>query len=468
MIRRESRQFYLFPRKGIFSVQFVDPSTKKCLTAKSTGKTSRDEALMVVYDWMRNGIPPRQSKKAATGASRPVSEAFSAAEIIDRLKMTVLTPQDIAKIEKILKTKEDTNNANNSGSETLVNYLRRFWNYEKSPYVGEKLSHKLSITRRYVDTSLKRVNLYWAPYFGEKTLAEISRQELKNFSDHIGKNNPNLAAGTLRGIRRIGVIALRWAYANNIIPLDPTTRLPTYSSKFKKRGVLSPGEAARLFELNWDDDQSFLINLVGMVTGLRVSEILALQPENIGEEYLTVEHSFSPTDGLKGTKTEESKTVPIMPEIRDILRQLGETNPHKDGYIFYGGKSGAPVNAYKPLYMLKKMLIELYLEDHKIETDNDDTEEGKKAFNEKRIREAKEYWKKRNVVFHSWRHFYSARMADKIEARKVMLATGHKTEAVFQGYANHALENDLEEVASTAKEVFGGLLPDKIRIKKTG
>jgi integrase len=79
------------------------------------------------------------------------------------------------------------------------------------------------------------------------------------------------------------------------------------------------------------------------------------------------------------------------------------------------------------------------------------------------VKEANEYWKKRNVVFHSWRHFYAARMTDKIEARKVMLATGHKTEAVFRGYADHALESDLEEVAVTMGEVFGGILPDVMR-----
>jgi integrase len=45
--------------------------------------------------------------------------------------------------------------------------------------------------------------------------------------------------------------------------------------------------------------------------------------------------------------------------------------------------------------------------------------------------EAVIYWNKRRVVFHSWRHFYAARMADQLEARKVMLATGHKTESVF-------------------------------------
>jgi integrase len=109
------------------------------------------------------------------------------------------------------------------------------------------------------------------------------------------------------------------------------------------------------------------------------------------------------------------------------------------------------------------MLIQMRIKDKlPPPIEKDDTPEEKKE-KMRRIREAQEearvYWKKRNIVFHSWRHFYSARMADKIEARKVMLATGHKTEAVFNAYADHALEQDLHEVAVTSEQVFGGLLP---------
>jgi hypothetical protein len=41
-----------------------------------------------------------------------------------------------------------------------------------------------------------------------------------------------------------------------------------------------------------------------------------------------------------------------------------------------------------------------------------------------------------------------------------MLATGHKTEAVFKSYSGHALESDLMDVAVTTGEVFGGLVPE--------
>jgi integrase len=240
------------------------------------------------------------------------------------------------------------------------------------------------------------------------------------------------------------VTALRWAAANKLISENPTQALPSYSSKARKRGVLSPEEAKALFSLKWQDVRYKLVNLVAMTTGLRIGEILAIRSSAIGEAYLNIEWSYSFTDGLKSTKTDEPRLVPVIPQIRDAMLQLARLNPHGDGYVFFGEKPNKPFDQHEPLKALKRTLVQLRA--------------GENA-SEEAVKEAKEYWKKRNVVFHSWRHFYAARMIDKLEARKVMLATGHKTDAVFKGYSDHALESDLNDVAVTTGEVFGDLLP---------
>jgi len=67
------------------------------------------------------------------------------------------------------------------------------------------------------------------------------------------------------------------------------------------------------------------------------------------------------------------------------------------------------------------------------------------------IARAAAYWKERNVVFHSWRHFYSSRMADQLDARKVMQATGHKSAAVFQAYAE---EKNFQDVKNVMGKIF--------------
>jgi len=64
----------------------------------------------------------------------------------------------------------------------------------------------------------------------------------------------------------------------------------------------------------------------------------------------------------------------------------------------------------------------------------------------------------RGIVFHSWRHYYAARMADRMTADQVSRITGHKSRAVFEEYADHVTEENLEEVGRVGAEVFGNLL----------
>jgi integrase len=447
------RQYYLHTRpvsrtRRIFYVQFTYPATKRRLPALSTGKDNRDDALIVIAGWLKEGIPQRQTVKREALSPRPLDALINANQVITALKQVDLTAHDVVKIEKVLKDRGFVEVIVKKGSkegEPVIDYLRRFWDYDQSPYIADKRSHGINLGKTYAKTCFERVNLYWVPYFPGKKIGEITRQSLKDFAVAAAKKHPNLSPVTLRQIILVGVTALRWAFANELIPADPAIGLTGYSTKGKKRGVLTPQEAEDLFKLEWKDKRAMLINFVGMTTGLRIGEILALKVENIGEEYLTIESSYSAIDGLKSTKTDEERIVPIIPVIRDALLNLARLNPHRNGYVFWGDKKSRPCAADAPPRELKRMLFLL-------RAGENPTPEKKK--------EVEEYWAKRNVVFHSWRHFYASRMTDKLEARKVMLATGHKTESVFRGYSDHALESDLIDVAVTTGEVFGGLLPD--------
>jgi integrase len=448
------RQYYLHARKVsktrcIYYVQFTDPVTKKRLSSLSTGKNTRDDALLVIAGWLKDGIPEQKGKiHREKEPCRSVEALINADQVLTALKQIDISAQDVVKIEKILKNRDlimSIVKNDSEGAEPFIDYLRRFWDYDKSPYIADRHSHGISLGKGYAQTNKSRVNIYWAPYFQDKKIGEISHQDLKNFSIDLAQKHPKLSNTTLRLIMLVGTIAFRWAFANGIILSNPVLGLSGYSIKAKKRGVLSPKEAADLFNLKWDDNRVMLINLVAMTTGLRFGEIVGLKLENIGEKYLNIESSFSEKEGLKLTKTGEERVVPVIPEIRDAMIRLEKANPHGNGYIFWADRKDQPYLRAVANRQFTKMLIRLRV------GENPSPEEQK---------EAKEYWKKRNVVFHSWRHFYASRMADKIEARKVMLATGHKTEAVFKGYADHALESDLMDVAITTGEVFGGLLPD--------
>ena len=84
-----------------------------------------------------------------------------------------------------------------------------------------------------------------------------------------------------------------------------------------------------------------------------------------------------------------------------------------------------------------------------------------------KVQKARKSWKEREVVFHSRRQYSAARMADQVESRKAMLATGHRDKAVFDAYADHMKEQTFGEVRSVAIETFERLLPFNQKRKDT-
>jgi hypothetical protein len=223
---QDMRRFYLFQRNKVFYVQFLDPVTKRRLTGKSTGKDTRDEALLVVHDWLEKGLPQKHCRVQKAKRSLPVE--LSTTQVLTELKKVELAEQDVVKIEKILKEKGLIDlivRKSTPEAEPLLDYLQRFWDYERSPYVEEKLSHKVKIGKSHTELSLERVKRYWKPYFQGKILGEVSRQDIKDFSVFIAKDYSTLSPLTLKQILRVGVTALRWAFCKRTHPCRPYDRL---------------------------------------------------------------------------------------------------------------------------------------------------------------------------------------------------------------------------------------------------
>jgi integrase len=463
------RQFSFYRREGIFYVRFRDPLSKKRLPGRSTGKDNRDEALLVVHRWLEKGLPPPVTALLPVKQAlkpKAVSTHLEISQLLTELTVANLDQQDVKKIEAILVDKGLISLMvlkNSPEIELFGNFLTRFWTYDESPYVRERLSHKLRMGRTHTKNSLERAKRYWLPYFEGKTIGEIQRKDLKEFSDWLLKEKPDASGLTLKHIFNVGITAIHWAYANGVIRHNPIEKLTPYSQKIKKRGILKPNEVIRLFSLKWNDPRALLANIVAMSTGMRIGEIIALRMEDVGDEFITIRGSYSRMDGLKCTKTDEERTVPVIPEIRDALRRLGQQNPHGNRFIFFCEKTDRPWDQEMPALAFKKMLIKMSV----------GTRPGQKAPKEeieaweKKRDEAVEYWKKRRVVFHSWRHFYAAELAKRLKARQVMASTGHRTEAVFWEYAGHILEGDMSELAQTQGQVFGKLLPDITSVQES-
>ncbi|MFA5545813.1 MAG: tyrosine-type recombinase/integrase, partial [Sphaerochaetaceae bacterium] len=412
------RRFCIFKRSGqrIFYAQIKNPETGKYLPARSTGTTDKSEAYMIAANWIRDGVPA--SKKSSE--KRPIQEVYTLDSIIHVLGATNIDTNDALRITSILQDKGIVNNVSinktNKKDLYLIPFLQEFWDYDKSPYVREKLAYGQSIGKRHCYEQTKKVH-HWEKYFAADTkITDITRETLREFQ--IALKEKHLAPKSINMILTVGTVAFGWLADRGEISNNPSTGLRKFAGEAKKRDILTHDEVRKIFAVKWDDERSRVGNLLAMTTGMRASEVVALQAADIQEDRLLVRHSWSFVDGLKKPKNGEERVVPLLPEIREELVNLLMKNPHDSKmFIFYGPQPDKPMN----IDILSKWLTKAYI-DITISPDlKDNLDEREK------IRKA---MLKRGICFHSWRHFYTASLADRIEMRSVQLATGHKTTAM--------------------------------------
>jgi len=423
------RRYYLHKRyNGILYVSLVDQQTGRKLSARSTGTKNRDEAMLIIAEWLSRGIPTGKEKK-----QRTIEAAADIEMILKIIKKTDLNSDDAMRIVQLLKKRELVDIAivkPEKGNVLFLDFLEEFWDYDASPYIRDKLAHGHSIGKRHCYDSMNRLNSHWLPAFKDKRLNSITRQDLKSFS--LALADSGLAPATINKIMAVGTTCLSWAFLEGYIPTDPTVGLVNFSGEAKKRGVLTLQEAQSLFAIHWKDKRAYVASLLACTTGLRSGEVLAIKREDIEERILNVRHSWSHYDGLKKPKNGETRRVPLLPEVRENLLELADDNPHgSDGYIFFGNLANKPVDRDVLLQGLQKALADIGID------------------------------ATRKIVFHSWRHFYAARMADRMAAEKISRITGHKSKAIFDEYADHITEENIEEVGRVGAEVFGNILQFK-------
>jgi integrase len=455
------RSFYLFTRQsGMIYAEIHDPRTGALVATRSTRTRNRDEAVLRAGTWLREGIPSGDKKRTCSVEARAetanilktIEEAAGldtdgALRIAGALMRRGLVTFPVVRPDR--------------GRIDFSRFLSEFWDYEKSPYVREKLAHGYRMGRKHCYEGQNRIRMYWAPWFQGRTLDSITREDLKAFSLYLtvpkevpakrkrgrgGMKRIQLSPGSMRNIILAGTIALTWACREKMIAGNPGEGLLKFNGKTKKRGILAPDEAQAIFSVEWAEKRTLAGNLLAATTGLRSGEILALRKSDMDpvKPVLFVRHSWSIQDRLKSPKNGEERRVPLLPEVRGLLLELLAKNPFAndpDPFVFYSTLPDRPMD--------NKLLI-------------DGLRNAIKTVNAERIAMDAEAeaidWKSRNIVFHSWRHFYAARMADRMTAEEVMRITGHKTRAVFDVYSDHITEENLEAMGKAGQEVFGKIL----------
>jgi len=439
---------YLYKRGGVYYARIRDPLTGDYLSARSTGKGNEKDAARIAEEWTNAGAVPPRVKKASP---RTIRDALDLSAVLRAVKGLDITAAEAGKIGAILQARGlfvSYTVAGQPGAVLFEKYLLDFWDYKKSKYIHELIADGKRASKEHCIHCQGRARAYWVPYFKGKRLSEITADDLRDFKTSLANPEKPLAAATRNRILFVGVAALRYAYKRKKIDINPTLGIGMVAVQKKERGVLSVSEAVSLFTtIQWKDERARAASLIAASTGLRISEVRALRVGDVEGEALRVAHAYTDADGFKATtKTGKTRLVPVAAGAVEVLLRLVASDPNKKKgiFIFWNVPDNTKPASYAILRGgLDDALDRLYA--------------GKDTLNKDERATARAYWKERGVGFHSWRHYYSARMADRLDARTVMLATGHHSEAVFQGYANHMKGDEQEKVRVASNDAFGGL-----------
>ena len=203
----------------------------------------------------------------------------------------------------------------------------------------------------------------------------------------------------------------------------------------KERGILTLDEVNRLFSKPWEDELSYVANLVAASTGFRLSEIRGIRRCNVSDERITITGSFSSRSRSFKDQTkngQKTRSVPIPPSVQVALLKIMNTSPWKEdpeSYVFYTEfTSKQPMEHNRITRAFFKALAAM----------------------DPSVTDAER--KRRNISFHSHRHFFNSLLVEsRIPLQKIQQLTGHLNKEMTQRYFHI---HDLSDVADVQIKVF--------------
>jgi len=257
--------------------------------------------------------------------------------------------------------------------------------------------------RTYQDR-VNAVRLQMVPFFGHKSLNQITQEDVEAYrSQRVRRNGKKAALGTINNDHTILKNILSVAVKRGILEVNVATKVPLPNPNNERDRVLSQDEWDRLYENAASHLKPIL--LVAYHLGPRLGEILRLTWDRVD-----LKRGFIQLRS-QDTKTNEPRLVPMTPMVRECLTELSKVRSLMTNRVFlFEGKA---VKEIKRTFhtAVRKARIE-------------------------------------NFRFHDLRHCAATNLrragVDTVTAMKIV---GHKSEQMHRRY-NSVSEADLTKAAS--------------------
>jgi len=379
--------------RAVFYYQCYDEKGKRQV-AKSTGKSLKTEAVAYCQKLYKSDILiPEQKKPTFAEFAAGWWNLDTCRYLQWRQLHDPITDNTLVGHQSNLK-------------HHLLGYFAKFKLDEITPLVLEKwlvdMSKKESLkyavkkpSSEKIDKKIKNKN--------ENEINEKAKEIVVKPKKFLKPNTINLALTTLK-------IMLGEAVKQKLLKVNPCLEIKELREEKSERIILSQEEIKKIFPADWskvwDNSIVFKAHALAACTGVRIGELCGLLGEFVFDDCIFIKGQFQRKKYVNYTKTKRNRTIPISSAIRIMLDDLLVKNG--SGYVFSDDGGKTPINTT----LLNR------------------------GFNRalKRIGISYEEKIKRNLSFHSWRHFLNTllRMSDVADS-KVQEVTGH----LSLGQTNH-------------------------------
>ena len=270
-------------------------------------------------------------------------------------------------------------------------------------------------------------------HMSEKTDTKFKKNEVKKFK----ATTINLAYRTLRSM-------IAEAVKLRLIKTNPCTDVKELKEADTDMIIFTVEEVRKIFPADWttvwESKVLYLANRLAACTGLRIGEVRGLRGDHVFDDYLFITGQYTEFGYIPNTKTKQNRNIPITRQIRLEIDELLQANG--SGYVFSDDGGVTPVSRTRFTRHFDRALKKIGI-----------------SHSEKL---------RRNLSFHSWRHFLNTllRMSNVADS-KVQSVTGHRSNRMTEHYT-HFDTRQFTEVRNVQAELLTYNEPDNIETAKNG
>ena len=323
----------------------------------------------------------------------------------------------------------------------FADYILGFWDFGNSDYIKRRnRKNPNSIGKDYANNMRSVFENHAMPFLlVNLRLSGVTTEHIEHVVNEL-LDKGDLSNATIRRVLQAMSVPLKEARRLQLIPANPMDNVEPLAIHPKQRGIVTASELSRM--IRWMrmrtkagtfDGRVLLATELSAVTGMRQGEIRALASSSIrlatGEEgIITVSRSIAEYAGLKTTKGKRDRHVPRPGSLCTALLACARKNPYANGLVFWSDASSAhPLSASFIRDQFYRAL------------------EG--------IGIAEEERERRNLTFHSLRHYYVTYMRGKVGDRTLQSIVGHRSTEMTDHYT-HETEERLLEVGKVSARIL--------------